>query len=418
MKDLINNIVNEFRASIDINQAFLKTSFEESNLIEFKKSLHTKGESIDKDYLKTISGYANNKGGVILFGIDPDSKELVGIKDVYENLDNRYISTTIRDGLDGNFEFTFFTQTYLGKIIGFLVVKEASVKPIIMKVDSSSFKVGDIYFRYPAQTAKILAADLRKIINEEIAKRLQGLLGNIDNLVKLGDSAAILNTSSGEIQTGDKLPKLILDEKILNKLNLIKEGTLSEVEGAPAYIIKGEIELGNVEIVKTVPSIITEHDILEQFFDRHCEAPDVVLEMLVFQNSPYLPFYFFAQSANLSKEEAIDFLNSIDKPDMNKLTRNKLVNRLNKFEYKKQGKILEGITESCDCDIDLNVQVSSVKDTYKEKCSHGQVERTIFFNTLLNKFELKDEYISAYPKNIIEAFSSLLSETLSEDPEY
>lgn len=114
-----------FKASVDVEKPKLVTGLEESTFLEFKKSLHTNGETIDKAYLSSIAGFANNEGGTIIFGIDPDTHELSGIKDKYENLDNRYISTTVRHGLDGNIDYVFYTNRYVGILIGFLTISKA-----------------------------------------------------------------------------------------------------------------------------------------------------------------------------------------------------------------------------------------------------------------------------------------------------
>lgn len=82
-------IIRDFEISIDLKQDVPTTNWEENDMIEFKKSLQTKSETIGKEYLKTITGFANNLGGVIIFGISPEKKELVGIKVEFENLDNR-----------------------------------------------------------------------------------------------------------------------------------------------------------------------------------------------------------------------------------------------------------------------------------------------------------------------------------------
>jgi predicted HTH transcriptional regulator len=71
--------------------------------------------------LKTICGFANNKGGVIVFGVAPVKLELVGIQDKFENLDNKYLSTTFSDTIDGSFDYRFFTCRIEMKLIGFFL---------------------------------------------------------------------------------------------------------------------------------------------------------------------------------------------------------------------------------------------------------------------------------------------------------
>ncbi|HET9505505.1 MAG TPA: ATP-binding protein [Hymenobacter sp.] len=237
-------ILESFKASIDLTQDTLKTSWEENSLLEFKKSLHTKSDEIDKQYLTTISGLANNKGGLMIFGIENNTREIIGIKSTQENLDNKYFSSAIRQGLDGNLDYFFFTGKILSKVVGFLYVSEATSKPVIVKINSSDLVRGEIYFRYSAQTARIEAADLRMIISEEIQKRLTATMDSMYRIAKIGpEKVALLNTENGEVELDTNTnAKLILSPETLKSLNIIREGKLIDAEGAPAYTLKGEIE--------------------------------------------------------------------------------------------------------------------------------------------------------------------------------
>lgn len=417
-------IISKFQDSIDFSKDIPITNWEENDKIEFKKSLHTNSDTISKDYLKTICGFANNSGGVIIFGICPDKKELVGIKANLENLDNRYVSTTVTKALDGSFYYSFFTIRLIGRIIGFLYIGEAMVKPIILKVDSSDCIMGEIYFRYPAQTNKICASDLRKIINEEIANRLRSTIGNISKLVAIGDNAAILNTLSGEIELGNPSTKLIIDETILNKLNLIKEGHFVDNEGLPAYVIKGQIESHNVEFIdRNVPSVINESDILEYFFNTTCEFPETAIERLVYSQSPYNPVHYFIKEAKFTKEQAIEYIESLSKPHVNQSVKDKILERLGAaYPFKNQGKVLSNIEERFgDNNEEMNTLINQIisKNKYNSTIKiQTQIKRTIFYNSLINQIIIPNEVFQRESKCIIEAFSNLKKEHLLCDKIY
>ena len=53
----------------------------ESTMIEYKEYLE---ERRPKSWLKTVSAFANTKGGTILFGIRNSDKELIGIENASE----------------------------------------------------------------------------------------------------------------------------------------------------------------------------------------------------------------------------------------------------------------------------------------------------------------------------------------------
>lgn len=290
-----------------------------------------------------------------------------------------------------------------------------------MKVDSSEFKMGEIYFRYPAQTTKILASDLRRIINEEISNRLRHTIGNISKLVDIGDNAAILNTVSGEIELSNTTTKLIIDESILSRLNLIKEGHFVDKEGSPAYIIKGEIESSNIEVIeKIIPSIINETDIFEYFLNSKCEFPKVVIERLVFSQSAYNPIHFFIKEAGFTKEDAVKHIECLEKPEINQLTKDKILERINGYNYNSQGKILENIhTEFKGSYLNMDSMVEQIMvENNINKSKSEQLKRTLFYNSLVARTPIPEDVLQKELKCMLEVFSNLKGEHLLVDKDY
>lgn len=402
-------LLKEFTKSIDVSKAILSTELEESDCIEFKKSLHVVSETIDKAYLSTIAAFANNKGGVIIFGIDPVTKELVGIKEEFENLDNRYFSSTIRISLDGSLEYAFFTHRYLQKLIGFLTVREATTKPIICKVDAKDIKLGDIYFRYPAQTARIGAGELRKLIFEEINQKAQNLVQSFQSIIDAGvENIAILNTQTGEIQSGVQDLKLVLNENILNKLNLIRKGEIVSEKGAPAYIIKGEIEVENttyVEVNKPVPYIISEAEVLQAFLNGECDYPEVMIKQILCFHRKYNPIHFFVKSAGMTSEEGIEFIQNIEDSSVTDLTRNRIIERLGDYKYDKMGKLNIGITELIDDKFSIEENVNQLKQKYTSLIRNNEIQaqRKLFYNTMLQLIPISKETYAQCIQRAIES---------------
>lgn len=417
----ITHILDHFEKSIDLKQPYLKTNLEENAEIEFKNSLQTKSDTIDKMYLKTISGFANNSGGTIIFGVSPDKHEIVGIKEEHENLDGRYVSSTIAAGLDGSFKFQFVTKRFLSKIVGFLIVEKAMTKPVIMKVDATDFKLGEIYYRYPAQTSKIQAQDLRRILNEEVATGINRVMGNMNKLINIGEDAAILDTSSGIIDTGDHQPKFILDEKVLKNLNLIKRGQFVEEEGSPAYVIKGEIETGNVEVVeKTVLSNLYESDIMKYFTLGSCDYPELVMEKLLSLSSPYFPVHFFMSQCKWGVRETLEFIESPAIKNVNSKIADKIKERITtEYSYGKNGVINLGILETLkDGTCPLN-HLTAVAGKYGlSKTMHKKVVRTMIFNTMKIYRDIGQDVFDKYPSLIVDALSNLEQNDIKENPKY
>lgn len=407
--------MKKFIESLDITQPVLKTNWEESDTIEFKKSLHKVGEGVDKDYLRTIVGFANNKGGVMIFGIEPESKELGGIKSEFENLDNRFFSTTVRLSTDGNFDFTFFTNNFVGnKIIGFLLVEEATSKPVLLKVDAGTVKHGEIYYRYPGVSAKINAGDLRKILNDEIIHQVNKTIGTFQKIVEYGnENIAILNTKTGEISSSENDLKLVMNESILNKLNLIKKGEIVQEEGSPAYVIKGEIEVektNTIEVVKSVPILITEDNILRDFFSGECEYPQTIIQQILHLNTYYLPVHFFVKSSGMTSEEGIEYITSIDDNNISVGVKNKVIERLKEYKYEKIGSLSTEINEKLDTNISIQLNWEQIIEKYSltNKNRKMQALRSLIFNTLKSGISIPIEYYhTELQQRCVEAFSKL-----------
>lgn len=416
------DVLADFSTSLNTLTANLTTDWEESSSIEFKKSLHTKSETIDKEYLKTISGFANCGGGVIVFGIEPTSKELIGIKEEYENLDNRYISSTVRLSLDGQISYIFFTNRYLGKLIGFLVIQESQSKPVILKVDAGDAKRGEIYFRYPAQTALIGAGELRKIILDEITNNVKATLENFKNIIESGnENIALLNTRTGEIQSNQPNLKLTLNSDILDKLNLIKTGELVSQDGAPAYIIRGHIDVENNSYrEKEVPTLLPENQITKMFISGECEYPEVAIKQVLHFRTEYNPIHFFIRKKGLTVSEGITFINEINDSALIETTRSKILERLGEYSYPSNGTLYGEFFDNIDfsVSIDDNITKMMLAENVTNKKYKQQVLRKLFLNTLLNHVVIDKIIIQEHTQKILEALSHITKEQLQSNTVY
>ncbi len=410
-----------FKKSVDVDNPKLTTNLEESSTIEFKLSLHTHGETINKDYLSSISGFANNQGGTLIFGIEPITHELVGIKDKYENLDNMYVSTTVRNGLDGNIEYVFYTHRYIGVLIGFLSVKKAASRPVVVKVDSGPVKRGEIYFRYPAQTTKIEAADLRMVLEEEVQSRVNKLIESMQKIQEMGvQNVALINTQNGEIDLGNQDGrKLVLNEETLKNLNLIKQGKLVDVDGAPAYMIKGEIEVEG----QGKPILSKEADIYESFFSQACEHPHVMLEQLALSSSQYNPLFFLIYKADMSKAEATKLITDVEGADVVIKTKNEVLKRIKNDDATTlyhEGVLIDSIKTVIEPGKTLDETIQLVFEEHAElnSSTKTKVIRTLAYNTLMAKITLPDEVYEEHLKRIIEASSNFSAEFITTEKEY
>lgn len=397
----------------------------ESDKIEYKQSFQLSGEIINRSYLKTICGFANNKGGIIVFGVTPDSFELVGIPDKFENLDNRYFSTTFGDSIDGAFDFCFFTSRIAMKLMGFLFIKEAKSKPVILKsnFDNSGEKgtAGDIYFRYPGRTSRISFADLRAMLSQEVKSQINKILNKVEYIASQGqENIAILNTQNGELNTENDTAKFILSKEILKDINLIQEGKIVQTDGAPAYVIKGIVEIASEKVIEK-KVMIHSSDIFESFFSQYCEEPKEYIKELLYKDSPYYPLFYFIKIANLSVEETINFIDRQVEQDIKKTTKGKIINRLNgQVKITKTGKVIAGLkVEEYSfekLDKDFTTIASKLKLSGNSKVV--SVARSAAYSFLKKQENIPKSIFNKHQKEIVEAFTHLTSKDIRTNKDY
>ncbi len=418
--------VKYFSESINIINSKYFTRLYENNRIEFKKSFVASTHSISKSYLKTIASFANNNGGWIIFGVTPDENEIVGIKSKYENLDNAIISTAIRDGIDGTFVYDFFTTKINGRIIGFLKIEKALNPPVIIKqyFEENGIKIqtGDIFYRYSAQSTRITATDLRQIIDNEIAKKAKAFLSKVQQIIKIGpENTTLLDNKTGEINSENTNVKLILSEDILDKINFIKEGKLVNKNGAPAYIVKGKIEsiVQPTEIIeKPIATGIRAKDYYSSFFSFRCPNPKIFIKELLYRESHYYPIYFFMQKAKLNVNETINYLESLNEPEIKNNIKLKLIQRLKDGDiYSSIGALIETINENYFLDNEeIETQLNNIANKYGLKGNRNKtIFRTIIVNMLLEKKSISNTIINYNLIGVIQAFSHLDSSFIKKN---
>ena len=213
--------------------------------VEFKKSfnLNTMG------YVRTVASFANNKGGVIVFGVNDKPKYPIGLLgkiNGFIDYDNKEMSTNLQNNLSANVEFDVysFEQNIDGKNItfGVLEVVESDIKPVICKKndEKNRLREGAIYFRYNAKDEEIKVQDLINLIQKEKDKEKELWLKTIQKMAKIGINNVGVFNYEGELFAGNK--RLVIDKNIIDKIKFIKESHFMENEGAPAFILKGEIK--------------------------------------------------------------------------------------------------------------------------------------------------------------------------------
>ncbi|MDE5887057.1 MAG: ATP-binding protein [Muribaculaceae bacterium] len=220
----------------------------ESANLEYKQNFQ-RGDNLLK-YLKTLVGMANNKGGMIMFGIQDSPHIPLGMaNNRFHEVDPKEIDTRFRDYFAPVVKWrTEIIEKDFGdgekKSFGFLIVEEAEEKPVVCKKSKDNIlREGAIYYRYRGETKEIEYPELKLLLDKEREKERILWIKHIQKIAMVGPRQInILDRYNGEISYGDK--RVLIDKSLIDQLNFIQEGhfTEKEGEGLPTLKLIGTID--------------------------------------------------------------------------------------------------------------------------------------------------------------------------------
>lgn len=139
----------------------------ESATVEFKQSFNKNSTA---KYAKTLSAFANNHGGYIIFGVKDSPRELIGLTNSnFDNLSQEQFTEAINALFAPSIDWEMGTLIIDNKKVGWIYAEEAEQKPVVALKgnDGEKFVAGDIFYRYRARTEKIKYAEITRIIQEK-----------------------------------------------------------------------------------------------------------------------------------------------------------------------------------------------------------------------------------------------------------
>lgn len=291
----------------------------ESSTLEFKESFGWR--SLAK-YLKTCASYANTHGGYIVFGIANSPRKLIGLEGanlkLFEDMDPEKMSNHFNEHFAPEISWLAFEYESNGRLFGLLYIHEATEKPIICTKDAEKeLKEGEIYYRYSGRSQRIRYPELRDILENKREQEQKRWMQHLRNIARIGvRDAGIFNLQTGQVDgVGGAF---LIDESLLGQLSFIREGEFSEVKGKPTLKLVGDLEpirsmpsaTGRKQIVKTKGIRIT--DIIETFLSGEpVPEPQEYIAQVCFESTGFLPVYYFMDTAKLSANETVQFLDSV-----------------------------------------------------------------------------------------------------------
>ncbi|MBI4792269.1 MAG: ATP-binding protein [Deltaproteobacteria bacterium] len=292
----------------------------ECSWLEFKESF---GWASIAKYLRSCAAFANAKGGYIVFGIANQPHTLKGLKgknlEHFETLDPEQMSKHFNDHFAPEIEWDIQQYELNGNIYGLIYIHESNNKPVVCCKDSGKeLKEGDIYYRYRGRTERVKYPELRSILDSKREQEQQLWMHHLANIARIGvQDAGVFDLQTGQI-TGSG-GSFLIDESLLSQLSFIKEGEFSEVKGKPALKLIGSVSpigsipigVGKKQIVKTKGIRVA--DIVGSFL-KHDQVPEPheFIKQICFENTAFLPCYYYMHCAGLDYRAYQKSINSKD----------------------------------------------------------------------------------------------------------
>jgi len=363
----------------------------ENSQLEFKETFNL--GSLAK-YSRTMAAFANNRGGYIVFGVEPSPHRLKGVnKTKFEECDPAQVTQFLNAHFGPEIIWEMETVEIFGTSLGYIYISEADEKPIVAISNAADIRSGEVYFRYKGQTSTIRYPELRAIIDARITRERQAWLQHLRTIERVGPrNVGILDTIHGKLY-GAGTPFLI-DEKLLRQLKFIRRGQFSDGEGAPALRVLGDVQsIKGIEKEKPVPTGIHADDLITAFLAQRpldeSEARSYLREA-TYQNTPYLPIHYLVNLSGLSQSEAQDLI----KTSQSSLTGQK--KNLTERIARDQAVKLMGTVQSAP-----NILTSTEFERSFGQAKSVKERRSLLVATMLRSPRLLQEFVPSLPLGLL-----------------
>jgi hypothetical protein len=203
-------------------------------------------------YFKTMMAFANNKGGVIIFGVTNYPRTVKGLSfdSQFYKIDTEKIVMYMKEDMSDVLDFEMDILNINGIELGYIKVEKLKRKPVICKKNESDIlKAGTIYYRYAGRSEVIGYAELRNIIEDIKVEERKSIMKNFNAIIKSGpENIQLINTNTGIIEWG-KVPVLISEpllKELKKEVKFIEEGKFVETGGEPTLKVIGSLSTNKI----------------------------------------------------------------------------------------------------------------------------------------------------------------------------
>lgn len=268
-------------------------SLGENDEVECKKTVKVTQDGKLRNFdasLRAISALANNKGGIVLYGVSEIENnqgekiwEAVGLPNKnFQKLDPANLSMLISETFMPFIDVQPFSFEVSQKFFAGFFVKMSEDKPILTIKNTQDTKEGCIYFRYPGQSKAIKYSELKTIITGREALQLKKLQEIFSTIIGISENENLSNV--------DRYLKEIPINIASSDSPLSPKVRKDDRANADA----------NHNIV-TRGTAVSDEDIVENFiFRREVYEPMSYVSHYCMIAKVYLPIYYYLKLANYS----------------------------------------------------------------------------------------------------------------------
>ncbi|WP_196232418.1 AlbA family DNA-binding domain-containing protein [Bradyrhizobium japonicum] len=270
--------------------------------------------TISGKIIRAIAGLANNKGGHIIFGVHDGGSTVEGMSDErFETLDPALLNAHLASSLDPVPKVTRVAASIGGKKIGVIYVEKQDHGPVIaLKTIGGDLREGGIYFRYVGETRLIKPGELRAIMEAREARAVAEFARRM-NRVATGANATIdLDTGEVSGRTGE----FVIDKDLLSSIQFLREGDFTQVKGAPALRVIGDVQpisAADREKVRIVRENVTPDSIIENFLlGNSVQDPLAYLHSQAYHQRKWMPIWHYVRQLSMTIDEIVEDLRRLN----------------------------------------------------------------------------------------------------------
>ncbi len=135
----------------------------EDSEIEFKRLLEWHNSKSQSKYLKELVALSNSGGGYLIFGVDDDTNEAVGI-DLNSIIDLKNITDQLQKYFAPSFDISAMVYELNSKKL-FVIYANESSSPVVCIKDGAEVTNGILYWRYSGKSEPIKGADMLLLLD-------------------------------------------------------------------------------------------------------------------------------------------------------------------------------------------------------------------------------------------------------------